>query len=166
MNYQKFRPCEILHPFVECYFVWESEEKVEGLVVESPPHGFCSMVFNFGDEYFLTNKKHEKLQVPRQFISGQSIYSYKLFLNGIISIIGIVFKAAALATLFSLPVYAYTEERIPLYNVFEKHVVDSIVNKLQAANNNNEKVRLLEEFVLMSDYKTKPQPDWHCPRRW
>ena len=161
MNYQKFRPCEILHPFVECYFVWESDgEIIKDMVVESPPTGFCSIVFNFGDEYFITNKKHEKLRVPRQFVSGQSIYSYKLFLNGIISIIGIVFKAAALATLFGLPVYTYTEERIPLSNVFEKHVVDSTVNKLQAANNNNERIRSLEEFVLMFYNKTKPQPDY------
>src|SRR5215203_7458044 len=99
MNYQKFRPADVLSPFVECFFVWESEELLQQeLVVESPPNGFCSLVINFGDPYFLQNKKYEKLAVPAQFISGQAIYSYRLTLNGKIGIAGIVLKPAALAT--------------------------------------------------------------------
>lgn len=67
MIYLKFDPCNTLLPFVECYFIWESvEEPVHDLVVESPPSGFCSIVFNCGDGYYLQNKKYEKLQVPKQ----------------------------------------------------------------------------------------------------
>jgi hypothetical protein len=99
MIYQKFSPGEMLYPFVECYFIWQSpDEPVHNLIVESPPNGFCSIVFNWGDDYFLQNKKYEKLAVPKQFLAGQSIYSYKLFLNGNISLAGIVFKPAAFAT--------------------------------------------------------------------
>jgi hypothetical protein len=39
---------------VECYFVWEScGEVIKDMVVESPPNGFCSIVFNCADDYFL-----------------------------------------------------------------------------------------------------------------
>src|SRR5690349_12300467 len=101
MIYQKFKPNEILHHFVECYFIWESSTPIaDEKMIESPPNGFCSIVFNCGDTYFLQNKKYERLAVPKQFIAGQSIYSYKLFLHGNISIAGIVFKPAALATLY------------------------------------------------------------------
>src|SRR6476660_4142650 len=146
MIYEKFSPCEILSPFVECYFVWESSgELIKDLVVESPPTGFCSIVFNCGDDYFLQNKKYEKLIVPKQFIAGQSIYSYKLFLNGIISIAGIVFKPAALATLFSLPAYVYTEERFPLHNVFKRSLTDAFAEKIEHTNIDNERVKLIED---------------------
>ena len=58
MIYQKFQPAETLTSFVECYFAWESGEPLEKeLVVESPPSGFCSIAINYGDPYFLQNKK-------------------------------------------------------------------------------------------------------------
>lgn len=159
MIYQKFKPCEQLQAFVECYFVWESNEIIQNLIVESPPTGFCSIVFNGGDDYFLQNKKYERLAVPKQFIAGQSIYSYKLLLNGHISITGIVFKPAALASLFGLPTYEYTEERIALNNVFNPAFISSVHEKLQNEANANEKVRQLEEFVLHYYNSNQPQAD-------
>ena len=160
MIYRKFNPCETLQPFIECYFIWDSAgEVVHNLMVESPPSGFCSIVFNQGDDYAIHNKKYERLVVPKQFIAGQSIYSYKLFLNGIISIAGIVFKPAALATLFSLPAYVYTEERFPLHNVFKRSLTDAFAEKIEHANTENERVKLLEDFVMTFYNKDKPVPD-------
>ena len=162
MIYRKFNPCEILKPFVECYFIWESAgETIKNMVIESPPSGFCSIVFNCGDDYFLTNKKHQNLKAPKQFISGQAIYSYKLFLNGNISIAGIVFKPAALASLFNLPTFEYTEERISLCHVFEKQLIISIANKIETTVDINERVKLLEDFVLsFYNRNNKPKPDY------
>ena len=161
MIYQKFRPCELLQPFVECYFIWESfDELSDNLIVESPPTGFCSIVFNSGDQYFLQNKKYERLAVPKQFIAGQSIYSYKLFLSGKISIAGIVFKPTALTAIFNLPTYEYTEERIPMSTVFKNSFLDLLVNKIKNETGLNQKVKLLEEFVLMHYKNNKPQPDY------
>jgi AraC-like DNA-binding protein len=81
-------------------------------------------------------------------------------LNGEISITGIVFKPAALATLFDLPTYAYTEERISLYSIFKKSLVDTFIEKIQHAAKPNEKVNRLEEFVLLFYHENKPKPDY------
>jgi AraC-like DNA-binding protein len=148
-----------LQPFVECYFIWQSEEPVHNLILESPPSGFCSIVFNCGDDYFVHNKKYERLPVPRQFIAGQSIYSYQLFLNGNIYIAGIVFKPAALATLFHLPTYEYTEERISLHKVFKKTSIEKIAGGLLSAKTTVEQVKLLEEFILTYFKNDKPITD-------
>jgi AraC-like DNA-binding protein len=161
MIYRKFSPSDVLSPFVECYFVWETgDEKVQNFIVESAPSGFCSVVFNTGDPYFLQNKKYHRLEVPGQFIAGQAIYSYKLFLDGNISIAGIVFKPAALATLFDLPVYEYTEERIELTKVFMKNFVDSIVNEIQKASDPRDKAKLLEDFLISEYDRRKPKTDF------
>lgn len=160
MRYRKFNPSSILSPFVECYFIWNSEGRLEApMVIESPPSGFCSIVFNYADPYYLQNKKYERLAVPMQFISGQSIYSYKLFLEGEIGIAGIVFKPAALATIFQLPVYEYTEERIDLYKVFQKSVIDKYVTQIKVASE-EKKVHLLEEFLMQQYRIQKPEPDY------
>lgn len=161
MQYEKFSPSPLLLPYVECYFIWHSENlPVYGLVVESPPSGFCSIVFNSGDPYFLQNKKYERLAVPNAFIAGQSIYIYKLFLDGNISVAGIVFKPAALATLFDLPVYEYTEERIDLNKIFIPAVVTHLSEKLSAEKEPLQKARLLEDFLLKHFEKNKPEPDY------
>ena len=147
--------------FVECYFIWDSAgEAVKDLIVESPPSGYCSIVFNCGDSYYLQNKKYEKLLVPTLFASGQSIYSYKLFLNGEISIAGIVLKPAALATLFNLPTYEYTEERIDLHTIFNGNFIDAYFKKILSADEPVQRVKVLEEFVLHYYNSNKPQPDY------
>lgn len=161
MFYRKFAPPDLLAPFVECYFIWESEGVMpQPLIVESPPSGFCSIVFNYGNLYYLQNKKYEKLPVPRQFVSGQSIYSYKLFLEGTIGIAGIVFKPAALATIFQLPLYEYTEERIDLYNVFKKDVVDKYSTLIQNAAGEDERVQILNDFLTQQYHLLRPEPDY------
>jgi AraC-like DNA-binding protein len=161
MTYEKFTPAPELAPFVQCYFHWHSSgEAVEDFTVESPPTGFCSFVFNEGCDYILRNKKYENMQVPRQFISGQSIYSYSLHFNGIINICGIVFKPAALATFFDLPTYEYTEERIPLDTVFKKSSVNALAAELATEETSNGKVKLLEEFMMQAYNKNKPEPDY------
>ena len=160
MIYKKFSPQPVLAPFVECYFIWESDGSLqEPVEIESPPNGFCSIVFNYGDPYRLQNKKYESLDVPMQFVSGQSIYSYKLFLKGRIAIVGIVFKPAALSTLFQMPVYEYVEERVDLYKVFRKEIVDQIKTQLPAADI-EQKILLIEDFIMRQFNLQKPEPDY------
>ena len=161
MTYEKFAPAPELTPFVECYFTWHSSGiAVADFVAESPPSGFCSIVFNAGDDYILKNKKYNRLKVPRQFVAGQSIYSYSLCFDGVINLCGIVFKPAALATLFDLPTYEYTEERIPLESIFRKNSVDDLAAQLAAAPEAITKVKLLESFVFDAYNIQKPQPDY------
>ncbi len=161
MNYQKFKPCTQLEPFIECYFVWHSVSgPVKEMMVESPPNGFCSMVFNYGDPYFVQTKKYDRLAVPMQFVSGQNIYSYKLLLDGNIGLAGVVFKPAALATLFGLPVYDYVEQRVDLYQIFNKNSIDSIAENIKSEADEKEKVRLLEVFMLQQYQLQQPEPDF------
>ncbi|MBN8786261.1 MAG: helix-turn-helix domain-containing protein [Terrimonas sp.] len=149
MLYQKFSPSPILIPFVEAYYVWTSEgDMVDNMVIESPPSGFCSIVFNTGDAYTLTNKKFDNLNVPGSFIAGQSLYSYSLRLSGIVEMAGIVFKPAGLASLFNIPVYEFTEERIDLRQKFDAATVTRMEQKIKTIAAADNKAKLLEQFVL------------------
>lgn len=161
MFYRKYEPSDKLRPFVECYFVWDSEGVMqETLEVESPPNGFCSIVFNYGDPYFLSNKKYGRLPVPMQFVSGQSIYSYRLSLSGHIGIAGIVFRPAALATMFGLPVHEYTEERVDLFSVFRKDIVEAVRSGIMQAEGEEEKVKVLDQFMMKQYNLQRPEPDY------
>ncbi len=160
MQYLKFLPCKQLEPFIECYFIWQSiSGPVQYMVVESPPTGFCSVVVNCGDPYFLQNKKYAKLEVPSVFVAGQAIYSYKLLLNGHISMAGIVFKPAGLASLFNLPVFEFTEERLDLSKIFKAPVVAELASLIQHEKDPAGKAKILEAFVLKQAGDKLPAPD-------
>lgn len=161
MNYFKFTPCEALRPFVECYYVWQSEEGelLSQFMVESPPNGFCSIVFNLGDLYSIQSQKYPSLQVPLHFVCGQTIHSYKLILNGRLSMAGIVFKPTGLASLLHLPVYEYTEERVDLKQLFDPEEIEATADVLRQQQSANERARLLEDFLLKHAVDPLPQPD-------
>ena len=161
MLYQKFQPAEILTPFVECYFVWESVDPLEEeLVVESPPTSFTGIAINYGDPYFLQNKKYERLAVPQQFVAGLSIYSYKLSLKGRIGITGIVFKPSALSTLFGLNAYELTEERADLFSILPHDYIKKYVGLVREAETATQKAKLLDELLLHHIKINKPAPDY------
>jgi len=161
MVYQKFGPAEELAPFVECYFAWESSEPLDKeLVVESPPNSYCSIAINYGDPYFLQNKKYKRLVVPQQFVSGLSIYSYKLTLQGTIGITGIVLKPSALSTLFGLNAFELTEERKDLFSILPQDYVQKYVLQIRQSATVPQKVRLLEELLLHHVRLNRPSPDY------
>ena len=161
MFYRKYQPSALLTPFIECYYIWDSEGPLpEPMTVESPPSSFCAIVFNYRDGYHLQNKKYENLDVPAQFISGPSIYTYKLLLQGDIGMAGIVFKPAALATMFQLPMFEYTEERIDLYKIFRKEIIDKYVRCFREAESEDRRAKLLEDFIMQQYHLRKPEPDY------
>ena len=115
MLYKKIAPSPPLAPFVECYYVWEARQpSSRQLLVESPPNGFTSMVFNYGGTYRIDNAKLQDVVVPTAFLSGQSTRSYRLRLQGDIGMVGVVFKPAGLGTLFGLPMYEFSDQRTGL----------------------------------------------------
>lgn len=160
MKYFKFSPNTVLNPYVECYFVWKSGgDDITEQVFESPPSGFCSLVFNLGQPYFLQNKKYYRLAVPQAFIAGQSIFSYKLYFNAPINMAGIVLKPAALATLFNLPAYQYTEERIDLKNVLLPDWIGRVFNELSICSSEQQQAKVLEAFILRQFESSHPVTD-------
>jgi len=147
MFYRKIAPSVSLSPYVECYFVWErSDVLAEPLCVESPPSGYASMVFNYGDPYRVNNGKHNGLLVPPAFLAGQATQSYALELSGKIGMVGIVFKPSGLASLFGLPMYEFTDERVDLIDVLGNRL-RSLHEQIIQAGNLTSRIQLLDQFL-------------------
>jgi AraC-like DNA-binding protein len=146
MFYQKVSPALHLHPFVECFFVWENEAALaQPLRIESPPTGFASMVFTYGDPYRVRTEKQTS-QVPGAFLTGQATHQYELELSGRIGMIGIVFKPAGLSSLFGLPMYEFTDERTALTDVLGASITD-LYEQINLSRTAAERVTLLEQFL-------------------
>lgn len=147
MYYRKFAASPHLSTFVECYFVWEKHEVLTfPLRIESPPTGFASMVFNYGDGYWVGNGKHESVRAPSAFLTGQATQSYVLNLSGRIGMVGIVFRPSGLSSLFGLPMYEFTDERVNLTDVLGKSL-QSLHEQIQEADSPGSRVRLVDQFL-------------------
>lgn len=146
MHYQKAKPAPHLAPFVECYFVWESPGVLtKPFCIESPPSGFASMVFTYGDPYHVRTQKHTTL-VPAAFLTGQATRQYELKLSGHIGMVGIVFRPAGLSTLFGLPMYEFTDERIALTDVLGSSL-NELHEQLCEKRTTPGRIALLEQFL-------------------
>ncbi|GAB3510841.1 hypothetical protein GCM10027341_49730 [Spirosoma knui] len=147
MFYRKFAPASHLSPFVECYFVWRKQDQLtRPMQIESPPTGFASMVFNYGDTYRVRNVKHDSLLAPPVFLTGQATQNYTLELSGSINMVGIVFKPAGISSLFGLPMYEFTDERTNLIDVLGRPV-QSLYEQLADIFDPAECVQLLNQFL-------------------
>ncbi len=161
MFYQKFTPAPVLAPFVECYYVWESRRIITPaapVVVESPPTGFGSLVFNLGEPYAVETPRRGLSIVPNAFIAGQSTRQYKLHLTGPISMIGVVFKPAGLGSLFGLPMHEFADERVDAQAVLGQ-AISSLTNQIVDYQSITERVACIEQFLLFQFLKRDLHPD-------
>ncbi|MGA0557636.1 DUF6597 domain-containing transcriptional factor [Larkinella sp. VNQ87] len=147
MHYQKYQPAAHLRPFVECYYIWENNQVLtQPITVESPPNGFGSLVFNFGTPYQLQSPRRGTIAVPTSFLSGQSTSSYQLGLQGQIGMVGAVFRPAGLNSLFGLPMYEFTDERVELAAVLGDRI-HVIQDQIKETPDRAGRIGLLEAFL-------------------
>lgn len=148
MFYRKIIPCFLLRPYVECYYLWEWQQAGnQSLSVESPPNGYGSMVFNYGNSYQVHNSKYKGVAVPQAFITGQSSKSYQLQMQGAIGMVGVVFKPAGISSLFRLPMYEFVDERTNLVDVLGKPALE-LCEQILETSATSERIHLLEHFLM------------------
>jgi AraC-like DNA-binding protein len=118
------------------------------ITIESPPSGFTSIVFNYGDSYKTSSTDISDFKVvPKNFIAGQATKTYKLLLEGRIGMIGIVFRPAAINTLFGIQMYELNDERLDLRDVLGKEIVP-VQDRIIEAQSHQERVEIIERFLL------------------
>jgi AraC-like DNA-binding protein len=160
MFYRKIIPASPLQTLVECYYIWECNELMgEPITIESPPSGFTSIVFNYGDCYKTSSTDNSDFKTaPRNFIAGQATKTYKLLLEGRIGMIGIVFRPAAINTLFGIPMYELNDERLDLNSVLGKEILP-VQERIMEAQTNQEKIEIIDRFLLFKLLNCKAQPN-------
>jgi len=146
MQYQKFSPKTELLPFVECYFIWEGDAGT-GLKVQSPPSGFCSMVFNYGDPYIASQNNEPPMEVPKAFLSGQFTANYTLELNGDIRVAGIVLKPCTVHNIFNSRMSELVNSRAPL-SFFPGLPVEILWTAVRNESSDEGRVNILEELMM------------------
>lgn len=145
LKYRKYKVEKHLSPFIECYYHWEGFT-ADLITVETPPNAYCSLVVNYENPYLISTHKYSKTEVAQAFISGQAIRNYTLHLKGKIGMVGVVLKPATLFHFLGIPMYEFTEERVPLDKIFPDKA-NEIIAKIKEAIQPLEKVKVLKELA-------------------
>ena len=148
MYYKKIIPPQHLQAYVECFYIWELNA-LNPLIVESPPSAFGSMTFNYGQRYRVQNPKYDSVIAPQFFLAGQATHTYQLSLLGQIGMVGIVFRPAAMHTLFNLPVAELTNERLPIGDILRGVHIRNLQDKIEEALSNQARIELLIQFLTL-----------------
>jgi AraC-like DNA-binding protein len=159
MIYKKIAPCISLKPFIETFYVWETTIHHSVISkIESPPSGFASMVFNYGDAYKVDNDKKGEITVPASFVTGQATKKYQLSLTGDLGMIGIVFKPSALYTLLGIPMYEFNDERVDLTDIFGNEA-NLLLQCIQDHPGHVQRIEILEKFLITLIHKSPRSQD-------
>jgi len=149
MFYKKFKPSPILQRYVQDYFIWESSQRQKSpFIFTSPANPSMAMVFNYGDRYQLSNHLNKEAWLPMQFFSGASPSTYQVLITGKIAQAGIIFKGSSFRDLFLLPNPSeFLDGREELSNLIGKTAIE-ITEKLAVAHSNQDRIQILEQFLL------------------
>lgn len=149
MSYSKFSPSPELNPYVEFYYIWESQlHELNHLDVNSSPNYSYVLLFNYGDYYQLFNCNHNGTYLPVTFLSGPSLEKFTLKLNGKIGMLGVVFRGAAFRNLFSISNPAeFINNRIDL-ELLLGNEARLILEQIAGSPTDSYKIKVIENYLI------------------
>lgn len=160
MLHQIVKPNGILHQFISCYHIMETDYPVDFL----PRHriytyGSIVLVFHYNNPSLFQKRNELSYIEPKTVICGQQTNYYDLALAGRTGMIFIVFKPFGAGVFFKIPMNEIENENIALEYIINNNTLE-IEDKLQAAKSIHQRIELIEDFLLkklIKNYKNHKQ---------
>ena len=153
MNFDIHIPIELLKPFVKTYLIIESQNESVNRVVPD-----TSLVMSFRYKGQVNNSAGEikKNVLPSSAFSGlrKSVCTFNYSKNT--GNILVLFKEARASAFFKEPLHELFEENVSLDNFINHQDLSIIEEQLSGANNNAQRINLIETFLLSRLYDYKP----------
>lgn len=152
MNIEAHIPTELLRPFIKTYLIIESQKELVNRVL---PDTSLAIAFKLkGQVNYITDNNANAL--PISAISGLR-KSVRLinYLKDTSTII-ILFKEAGATAFFKEPLHELFEESVSLDNFITQQKISIIEEQLAEAKNNNQRVAIIEAFLLSKLYDYNP----------
>ena len=105
------------------------------------------MVFNYADLNEAYQNGGPRMMVPKAFASGQFTSNYHLVLNGVIGMIGIVFRPSALHNFFGVRMSQLVNSRMALELLIPEKKAELLWSKVKSGKTDEDRVAILEDYV-------------------
>ena len=148
LSYLKYAPDVRLSPFLICYYFFEAKFE-SAKIIQSPPTGYSAVTFNFKDDYKVCSGVDTEFTTsPPAVLVGQQTKNYRLELSGNIQQVGMVFKPAAVATLFNYSLKGLVDRRVALEMVIGEKASAVLFDKLKNESRTAYRLALIHSFLL------------------
>ncbi len=152
MKMHDYIPSELLKPFIKDYKIIESRHELVNRVL---PNTSVAIAFRFrGQVNYIMDEKANAL--PVSAISGlrKSVRLINYLKDT--GVVIVLFKEAGASAFFKRPLHELFEESLPLHNLIERQKVSMIEEQITAAQNNRERIDIIEQILLSQLYTYKP----------
>jgi len=154
MRYESYAPGPALANYIKCYWSLQSDDMIAGARERIFPDGCVELVFHTAD-LFVKYKPEGGVEFqPRSFIHGQLTRFIEIGASGRTGIFSVRFKPAGLK-----PFIDFAADEIRGENI---HIIDiwgaagrELEERILLANNDGQRIILLENFLLSRLKKTK-----------
>ncbi|WP_264552647.1 helix-turn-helix transcriptional regulator [Flavobacterium sp. N2038] len=152
MKIADFSPTEPLTPFIKTYRIIESQDELVNRVL---PGTSLSIAFRCkGEVNFIKENHHDKL--PVSTISGIRKSVRLIHYSKNTTTIVVLFKEAGATAFFKEPLHELFEESVSLDNFIPQQKINLIEELLAEAKTNDQKIAIIEQFLLSKLYSYKP----------
>lgn len=148
-------PSLALAPYIRYYWCLKTDNK-ESVQERIIPTGCISLIFHKANPIF--SKTQGDFQ-PLTFVCGLSDDFTDLETSGPTEMIVVVFEPFGAKSFFSVPVYEFYNESIPV-DALENHLLNELQNRIQDEPDNKKCIAFIEDFLTkrlchVSDYNYK-----------
>lgn len=152
MTIKDYIPTDQLKPFIKTYKIIESHDELVNRVL---PNTSLAMAFRYkGQVSYISDKSRENL--PTITVSGlrKSVRLINYYKDT--ATIIVLFKETAASLFFKEPLYAMFEKTASLNNFISQRKASILEEQLYEAQNNKERIAIVEKFLLSKLYDRKP----------
>lgn len=160
-HYRALKPCPLLEPFVERYYVLErGAETQECSRLTVPACYTAALVFSYADPVARQLADGTGEQLPRSFITGPALQGSMIRLEGRAGIVGVTLKSAGFLRFFGLSAVDVLNQRIDLESVAGREISE-LGEQLCEAAESPARVAIVEAYLLRRlALHRSGTPDW------
>lgn len=151
MFYKRIEPHISLKPFIECYWVIESDSNPGQEREKIIPDGFVEIIYHYGDSYKVSSQGGWEEQKDK-LLGGQIDKHFYIENTGRTGMIGIKLKPEAAALLFDLDMSIYTNKVTSLSKISAMTEVSTLFD----GHDHDEIIRKIEHYFLARISKITP----------
>lgn len=156
MDYQTYEPHIDLKSLVSCYWTLEVPKQDEPQKQRIVPDGCIEMAFILGDDIKRYTSDNEFILQPRAMVLGQTIEPFYIEPTGFVKTFAVRFYPYGFANFVTEAISDLVNKETPLNKLFEKKSANHLAQKISNAENTEQRIRSVENFLLkrLNDEKT------------
>lgn len=146
MKFKKFFPSEMLKPYIECFFTFESDIDIE-FDDTVFPSGNMEVVFNLGEGIWESSVENKFLKTPQVELWGQITRPLVIKSKGKHAMLGVKFLTHAAPYFFNDEIGAFNNRVFDLCDIMGSPV-KALHAQLLEIKEINKRIALIESFLL------------------